>query len=114
MAVFPFGATTLILFGLGRTQDDQKSESGIVPGHGPSRDILANLHGADGQQSLGQHYCLAVEKVEDVKQWEAWFAAENVKTLGVMNWEKGGRSIYFEDPDGHVGEIGSRGIWSHY
>ena len=31
-----------------------------------------------------------------------------------MDWELGGKSVYFEDPDGHVGEIGSKGIWKHY
>lgn len=37
-----------------------------------------------------------------------------MKMRGRINWPGGGRSIYFEDIDGHVGEIGSRGIWPHY
>lgn len=37
-----------------------------------------------------------------------------MKILGRMDWEKGGKSVYFEDLDGHVGEVGSRGVWAHY
>lgn len=64
--------------------------------------------------SLQQHYCLGVRDRADVDRWEAWFKEKNVKTLGTMEWERGGRSVYFEDPDGHIGEVGSRGIWEHY
>lgn len=111
MAVFPLGRTTLILFGLGQTSEDQISERGTIPGHGPTNEVVRLLQNG---QPLRQHFCLAADSVEDVKLWEEWFSAQGVKTLGVMNWEKGGRSVYFEDLDGHIGEVGSRGIWSHY
>lgn len=111
MAVYPLGHTTLILFAIGHTSEDQTSERGRIPGHGPSVKGLGDP--SQGHQ-LRQHFCLAVQKTEDVKVWEDWFASENVKVSGAMNWEKGGRSVYFEDPDGNVGEVGSRGIWDHY
>jgi hypothetical protein len=37
-----------------------------------------------------------------------------VKVLSTIGWERGGRSVYFEDLDGHVVEIASRGVWPHY
>ena len=31
-----------------------------------------------------------------------------------MNWERGGQSIYFRDPDGHLVELATPGIWAIY
>src|SRR5262249_8843010 len=33
---------------------------------------------------------------------------------GRNNWERGGRSIYFRDPDGHLLELATPGLWSVY
>lgn len=114
IVAFALSNMTLLLFTLGLTKEDMISERGKIPWHGPTDAILQLLGDVKQQQSLHQHYCLAVEKVEDVKHWEEWFAEQNVKMLGTMDWERGGRSVYFEDPDGHIGEVGSRGIWPHY
>lgn len=119
LAVFPLGKTTLILFQLGMTASDSISESGVVPGHGPDeRTFSALTIGNNDQQSnpgqLHTHYCLAVSSREEVQAWEEYFKSREVKLRGTMHWQKGGKSVYFEDPDGHIGEIGSRGIWEHW
>jgi catechol 2,3-dioxygenase-like lactoylglutathione lyase family enzyme len=125
MAAFAMGPTTLLLFQLGMTTRDVNTPRGTIPRHAPTGKILELLQsdsggtaseGADRKetQSLQQHYCLAVEKKEDVLKWEDYLKAEDVKILSTMDWERGGRSVYFEDPDGHIGEIGSRGIWEHF
>ena len=49
-----------------------------------------------------------------MEKWDKHLQKLGIEVTGRMDWEKGGKSIYFEDPDGHVGEIGSRGIWPHY
>lgn len=90
------------------------SERGRIPGHGPTEVVLKTLNDAAAPGSLHQHYCLAVETPDDVRLWEDWFEKRGTKTLGTMDWESGGRSVYFADPDGHIGEVGSRGIWPHY
>jgi len=51
---------------------------------------------------LGQYQ---FRNFEDVAKWETYLKAKDVKILGVMDWERGGRSVYFADPDGHVGEM---------
>jgi catechol 2,3-dioxygenase-like lactoylglutathione lyase family enzyme len=125
MAAFAMGPTTLLLFQLGMTTRDVNTPRGTIPRHAPTEKILELLNSdSDGAaseglgpkqaQSLQQHYCLAVEKKEDVLKWEDYLKAEDVKVLSTMDWERGGRSVYFEDPDGHIGEIGSRGIWEHF
>jgi catechol 2,3-dioxygenase-like lactoylglutathione lyase family enzyme len=96
-------------------------EGGQLPGHGPSQGIIDALTSKDSstangfdQATLKQHFCLAVKTPDDVSKWEERFKEHSVPISGRMEWEKGGRSVYFSDPDGHVGEIGSRGIWEHY
>ncbi|KAK5059903.1 hypothetical protein LTR84_009786 [Exophiala bonariae] len=135
MSVFPLGQTTLLLFQLGGTASDSilPDNRGVIPGHGPSEDILTLLQpektttgqqpnttdtnpDTDTHSHLKQHFCLAVPSVEDVHAWEAWFAdcGSGVRVTATVDWPKGGRSVYFADLDGNVGEIGSRGIWDHY
>lgn len=69
---------------------------------------------SDENVQLKTHFALAVEKNIEVDQWERELREKEVKILGKVDWPKGGRSVYFEDPDGHVGEIASRGIWPHH
>lgn len=124
MSGFAFSQTTLLLFQLGATASDSPmpDNRGIIPGHGPSIAVLDLLVPKSNQtttseqppSSLHQHFCLAVRSSEDVRAWEKWFEDKEVKILGQVDWERGGRSVYFADLDGNVGEVASRGIWAHY
>jgi catechol 2,3-dioxygenase-like lactoylglutathione lyase family enzyme len=110
LAVFPLAQTTLIIFQRGSTHKDSTlpNELGTIPGHGllppPENDKV----------DLKTHFALAVEKKEEVDLWEERFREEKIDVLGKVEWPGGGKSVYFRDPDGHVGEIASRGIWPHY
>lgn len=108
LAVFPLSQTTLILFQRGQTHRDSVLALGTIPGHGldPSSE--------SDQINLKTHFALAVEKKDEVDQWETRFRENKVEILGKVEWPGGGKSVYFQDPDGHVGEIASRGIWPHY
>ncbi|KAL4752257.1 hypothetical protein BDW72DRAFT_192202 [Aspergillus terricola var. indicus] len=117
-AGFSLGNTTLLLFQLGETDADINTPSGMIPGHGPSAQILAQLDAAKpsagDSESLKQHFCLAVQSPDDVAKWEACLQTKGVPIISRMNWERGGKSVYFADLDGHLAEIASRGIWPHY
>ncbi|GAA5949527.1 hypothetical protein JCM3765_002692 [Sporobolomyces pararoseus] len=110
LAVFPLAQTTLILFQRGQTHKDSflPHEMGKISGHG----LTPNPE--NDKVDLKTHFALAVEKKEEVDQWEERFKEEKVEILGKVEWPGGGKSVYFQDPDGHVGEIASRGIWPHY
>ncbi|OAP57290.1 hypothetical protein AYL99_08028 [Fonsecaea erecta] len=137
MSGFALSQTTLLLFQLGATASDSPmaDRRGTIPGHGPTQDVLDLLLAAapddaatvasNGQLQpaamkvatparLNQHFCLAVPTPTDVQAWEKWFEDRDVKILGRVDWPLGGKSVYFGDLDGNVGEIASRGIWSHY
>lgn len=112
MTAFNLGSTTLLLFKIGATHQDitidSKKAHGIIPGHGPKEALV------QGGNDLKQHFCFAVKSPQDVDEWYTHFEKLGVRILARMDWELGGKSVYFEDPDGHVGEVGSRGIWKHY
>lgn len=121
MAGFSLGnGTTLLLFQRGSTNRDlpMRAPSGdqrLSPLGTPS---VIPKHGLEGPEaehvSLKTHFALAVDKPEDVDAWELELNRQEVPLLGKVQWPGGGRSVYFSDPDEHVGELASRGIWPHY
>jgi catechol 2,3-dioxygenase-like lactoylglutathione lyase family enzyme len=116
MANIPLGHTSLLLFAFGQTGEDIRSEAGVIPHHGPTSDILDLLQrqGNGAGNLLKQHFCFAVEKPEDVDNWEQRLREKGVNILSTMSWQKGGKSVYFTDEDGNIGEVGSKGIWPHW
>ena len=127
---FALPNSCLLLFQLGLTSNDKPlpaegPSTGLIPGDGPTKDLRDRIFadGSDNSTSssdaqagskLRQHFCLAVHERGDVDKWEKWFEEKGVEITGRVIWERGGRSVYFNDPDGHVGEVASRGVWPHY
>jgi len=46
-----------------------------------------------------------------MESWRARLAKYNVDLLSDITWETGARSLYFRDPDGHMIELATPGIW---
>jgi catechol 2,3-dioxygenase-like lactoylglutathione lyase family enzyme len=51
---------------------------------------------------------------DDLDRWLAHLAAHGVAIEGRNDWQRGGRSVYFRDPDGHLLELATPGLWSVY
>jgi catechol 2,3-dioxygenase-like lactoylglutathione lyase family enzyme len=92
------GQNVLLLFLRGASVETQVSENGSIPPH-------------DGKGPL--HICFAVE-TDELPGWEARLAQYGVAIEGRMHWNRGGESIYFRDPDGHLLEIMTPGNWPNY
>lgn len=92
------GSGVLLLFQRGSTSEDITSERGTVPGH-------------HGEGPLHMAFRIADA---DYDAWSERLAAHNVTMRGEMAWPKGGRSLYFEDPDGNVLELATPGLWANY
>lgn len=97
--VFDTGASrVLLLFKRGSTLEPTPVPGGIIPPHdgsGPGHVGLAIAHG-------------------DYDAWLGRLRACAVAIESETNWPRGGRSLYFRDPDGHLLELVTPGIWSVY
>jgi catechol 2,3-dioxygenase-like lactoylglutathione lyase family enzyme len=92
------GRNVLLVFRKGATTQTVTLPSGTTPGHG-------------GDGTL--HVAFAIAK-DELDGWEAHLASHGVVIEGRNVWERGGRSIYFRDPDGHLLELATPGLWSVY
>jgi catechol 2,3-dioxygenase-like lactoylglutathione lyase family enzyme len=65
----------------------------------------------DGHGPLHMAFAVAADALP---QWEQRLAEEGVAVEGRTSWSRGGRSIYFRDPDGHLLELATPGLWAIY
>lgn len=59
-----------------------------------------------------QHYAFECKR-DEYEPWIAKIEAAGITILQHVDWPNGGRSFYFHDPDGNVGEIVEPGIWDY-
>jgi catechol 2,3-dioxygenase-like lactoylglutathione lyase family enzyme len=75
---------------------------------GASRTIVSP-HDGDGEL----HIAFAISASE-LATWESWLAQQGIAVVEKRSWEGGGWSVYFRDPDRHLLELATPGIWSVY
>ncbi len=88
----------LILFLQGGTSEPVQLPGGILPPH-------------DGSGQT--HFAFAIP-ADDLAAWEKRLAENGVAIESRVHWEPGGDSLYFRDPDGHLVELATPGIWPIY
>ena len=66
-------------------------------------------HDGDGEL----HVAFAIAASERAR-WEEWLAENGIVIEEKRTWDLGGESIYFRDPDRHLLEIATPGIWTIY
>src|SRR5262245_58222333 len=63
---------------------------------------------------IGQlHLAFSIDRSE-LDAWEQWLIDRNVPIEERKTWELGGFSLYFRDPDGHLLELATPGVWTVY
>jgi catechol 2,3-dioxygenase-like lactoylglutathione lyase family enzyme len=88
----------LLIFQSGGSQEPVPTPGGMIPPH----------------EAAGQlHFAFAISK-EDFAAWERHLIAQEIKIESKVNWPEGGQSIYFRDPDNHLVELATPGIWEVY
>ena len=90
-------ASVLLLFRRGATLKDVVLPGGTIPAH-------------DG--SGPYHFALRIP-ADALPAWRDHLKARGVTITAEMKWPQGGESLYFNDPDGHVVELATPGIWSN-
>jgi catechol 2,3-dioxygenase-like lactoylglutathione lyase family enzyme len=92
------GRDVLLLFRRGTTEQTVTMPGGTIPGH-------------DGSGRL--HVAFAIGR-DELPEWEKRLASRGVAIEGRTDWSRGGHSIYFRDPDGHLLELATPGLWPIY
>jgi catechol 2,3-dioxygenase-like lactoylglutathione lyase family enzyme len=88
----------LLLFRRGATLKPVHLSEGTVPPH-------------DGHGPLHIAFAIAADELTD---WEKRLADNGVAIESTVRWSRGGRSIYFRDPDNHLLELATPGLWPNY
>jgi len=89
------GRSALLVFLRGSTRETVVLLGGTIPPH-------------DGAGPV--HIALGVEAAV-LPAWEAHLAAQGIPIEGRTEWPRGSRSLYVRDPDGHLVELVSPGLW---
>lgn len=98
LTAFDAGAGgVLLIFPRGGATADVATPAGTIPGH-------------DGAGPLHMAFAIAAT---DYAAWRAHLTTHGVAIRAEMRWPAGGRSLYFEDPDGHVLELATPGLWGN-
>ncbi|HUJ24300.1 MAG TPA: VOC family protein [Bryobacteraceae bacterium] len=92
------GHDVLLLFKRGATLKPMAMPGGILPPH-------------DGSGQL--HFAFSIPAA-DLAAWEQRLAQNSVAIESRVEWPRGGRSLYFRDPDGHLLELVTPGCWAIY
>jgi catechol 2,3-dioxygenase-like lactoylglutathione lyase family enzyme len=91
-------AQVLLLFRRGGTLEPTPVAGGIIPPH-------------DG---TGPHHIGFAIKAQVYEAWKQRLEAAGLAIESETSWPRGGRSLYFRDPDGHLLELITPGIWPNY
>jgi len=92
------GTGTLLLFIEGQSLEPIETPMGTIPPHdakGPA------------------HIAFSIE-AEALVDWENHLRKAGISIEGRTKWPRGGTSIYFRDPDDHLLELATPGLWKGY
>jgi catechol 2,3-dioxygenase-like lactoylglutathione lyase family enzyme len=89
------GRSMLLVFRRGESLKTVTMPGGTIPPH-------------DGN---GPHHIAFSIAADELPEWETRLADFGVAIEGRTKWPRGGISVYFRDPDGHLLELATPGLW---
>jgi catechol 2,3-dioxygenase-like lactoylglutathione lyase family enzyme len=84
----------------------------IAPG--PNLLLLFKRGASPDHDSTGHQHLAFSIAAADLEAWEQRLAARGIAIEEKKRWERGGASLYFRDPDGHLLELATPGVWPVY
>jgi catechol 2,3-dioxygenase-like lactoylglutathione lyase family enzyme len=88
----------LLLFPRGQSLETVHMRGGTIPPH-------------DGSGPVHIAFSIAAD---ELAAWEAHLDDAEIVIEGRTKWPRGGESVYFRDPDGHLLELATPGLWPGY
>jgi catechol 2,3-dioxygenase-like lactoylglutathione lyase family enzyme len=88
----------LLLFLRGQSLQTVHLPGGTIPPH-------------DGHGPVHIAFSIAAA---DLASWETLLKEASIDIEGRTKWPRGGESVYFRDPDGHLLELATPGLWPGY
>lgn len=99
LCAYDVGArSVLLLFLRGHSLQTVTLPGGVIPPH-------------DGSGPVHIAFSIAAD---ELAAWEARLTEAGIGIEGRTSWPRGGKSIYFRDPDGHLLELATPGLWPGY
>jgi catechol 2,3-dioxygenase-like lactoylglutathione lyase family enzyme len=92
------GGSVLLVFLRGGSEEPVTLPGGTIPGHGAAGRL---------------HFAFAVSP-DQLSGWVERLHEHHIGIEARMDWPRGGKSIYFRDPDGHLLELATPGLWPIY
>ncbi len=92
------GREILLLVKQGVTAKPHVTPGGVIPPCGASGSI---------------HLAFAISQ-SALDPWRKHLKGHDVEVRSEVTWERGGRSLYFRDPDGNLLELPTPGVWEVY
>jgi catechol 2,3-dioxygenase-like lactoylglutathione lyase family enzyme len=92
------GRSVFLLFRRGSTLETVHLPGGTIPPH-------------DGSGPI--HVAFAIT-ADELPAWEKRLQEYNIAIEGRTDWPRGGHSVYFRDPDRHLLELVTPGVWGIY
>ena len=99
MRAFDVGGNgVLLLFPQGGSLQPIETPGGTIPPH-------------DGSGPVHIAFSIAADELEE---WQRHLTEHGITLEGRTQWPRGGISVYFRDPDDHLLEIATPGLWKGY
>ena len=97
-------------------EDEINDSTRLVPMRAGNRDVLLLFKkGAtrDTDATGSIHVAFGIAR-SDLAAWEKWLHTQGIEIESRKTWKYGGEALYFRDPDGHLLEVVTPGVWSIY
>jgi catechol 2,3-dioxygenase-like lactoylglutathione lyase family enzyme len=91
-------ASVLLLFAKGVAHVPVMTPGGVIPAH---------------DASGSEHIAFAIP-ADQYNKWLHELAVRKITIESEVNWSRGGKSVYFRDPDNHLLELATPGLWPTY
>ena len=95
---FRAGNSVLLLFMEGASDKPVMIEDGVIPPH--------ETRGAG-------HFAFAISN-DALEPWRTRLRETGIAIESEVQWGRGGRSLYFRDPDNNLVELATPGVWANY